>query len=207
MASVPKTRMTSQEYLAQERQAEFRSEFYRGETFAMAGASRSHNLIAGNIFATIHGQITSRDCEVYQGDMRVKVSASGLYVYPDVVVACEQPKFEDAQLDTLLNPRVLVEVLSKTTESYDRGTKWRHYQTLPELREYVLVSQACALVEVYRRTADGHRTAGEQWLYGAYHEPSQPIILDSIDCRLQLDQIYAKVSFEPEPEQDQSESQ
>ena len=200
MASVPKTRLTSEEYLAQERQAKFRSEFYLGETFAMAGASRSHNLIAGNIFATIHGQIASRDCEVYQGDMRVKVDASGLYVYPDVVVACEQPQFEDAKLDTLLNPRVLVEVLSMTTESYDRGTKWQHYQSLPALREYVLVSQSSALVEIFRRTAD------EQWLYSAYHEPSQPINLESIDCRLQLAQIYAKVSFEPDSQDQETEA-
>lgn len=197
MASVPKTRITSQEYLAQEREAEFRSEFYFGETFAMAGASRSHNLIAGNIFAAIHSQIASRDCEVYQGDMRVKISASGVYVYPDVVVACEQPKFEDTKLDTLLNPRVLVEVLSNTTEIYDRGTKWRHYQSLPALREYILVSQSSALVEIY------HRTADEQWLYGAYHEPSQPIKLDSIDCQLQLAQIYAEVKFEPESRDDE----
>lgn len=192
MASVPKTRMTSEQYLTQEREAEFRSEFYLGETFAMAGASRPHNLICTNLVRRLAEQFDHRDCEVYQGDMRVKISETGLYVYPDVVVACEQPKFEDAQLDTLLNPRVLVEVLSKSTESYDRGTKWRQYQSLPSLREYVLVSQASALVELFRRTAD------EGWLYVAHHEPSQPIVLDSIDCRLQLDQIYAKVNFEPE---------
>ncbi len=192
MASVPKTRITSEQYLAQEREAEFRSEYYLGETFAMAGASRAHNLIAGNVFAAIHGQIAARDCEVYQGDMRVKISATGLYVYPDVVIACEKPDFEDAELDTLLNPRVLIEVLSKSTESYDRGTKWRHYQSLPALREYVLVSQSSALVETFRRTAD------EGWLYLAYHEPAQSIVLDSIDCQLQLDHVYAKVNFEPE---------
>ena len=109
-----------------------------------------------------------------------------------MVVACEQPKFEVAELDTLLNPRVLIEVLSKSTESYDRGTKWRHYQSLPALREYVLVSQSSALVEIYRRTAD------EGWLYLAYHEPAQSIVLDSIDSHLQLDQVYTKVNFEPE---------
>ena len=134
MASVPKTRMTSEQYLAQEREAEFRSEFYVGEIFAMAGASRSHNLICTNLVRRLAEQFDHRDCEVYQGDMRVKISATGLYVYPDVVVPCEQPKFEDAQLDTLLNPRVLVEVLSETTESNDRGTKWRHDRSLPALR-------------------------------------------------------------------------
>ncbi len=194
MASIPKARMTSEQYLAQERKAEFRSEFYLGETFAMAGASRPHNLVCTNLVRRLAEQFDHRDCEVYQGDMRVKISQTGLYVYPDVVVACEQPEFEDAQLDTLLNPRVLIEVLSKSTESYDRGTKWGHYQSLPSLREYLLVSQASALVELYRRAAD------EQWLYVAYHEPSQPILLDSIDCQLQLDQIYAKVTFEPEQE-------
>lgn len=196
MASVPTARMTSEQYLMQERVAEYRSEFYRGETFAMADASRSHNLICTNLVRRLAEQCDNRDCEVYQGDMRVKISATGLYVYPDVVVACEQPQFEDGELDTLLNPRVLVEVLSKTTESYDRGTKWRHYQSLPSLREYVLVSQSSALVELYRRASD------EGWLYVAYHDPSQPIVLDSIDCQLQLDQIFAKVGFEPEPDQD-----
>ncbi len=194
MASVPKARMTSEQYLAQERVAEFRSEFYLGETFAMAGASRPHNLIVGNIFAKIHGQIANRDCEVYQGDMRVKINATGLYVYPDLAVACAKPKFEDSNLDTLLNPRVLVEVLSKSTESYDRGTKWRHYQSLASLQEFLLVSQSTALVEHYTRTAD------EQWLYVAYDEPTQLVALGSIDCRLPLDQIYTKVSFEPEPD-------
>ncbi len=151
MASIPKARMTSEQYLAQERKAEFRSEFYLGETFAMAGASRPHNLVCTNLVRRLAEQFDHRDCEVYQGDMRVKISQTGLYVYPDVVVACEQPEFEDAQLDTLLNPRVLIEVLSKSTESYDRGTKWRHYQSLPSLREYLLVSQASALVELYRK--------------------------------------------------------
>ena len=192
MSSIPKTRMTPEQYLVQERAAEYRSEFFRGETFAMAGATRAHNLICTNLVRRLAEQFDNRDCEVYQGDMRVKVSAAGLYVYPDVVVACEQPKFEDGELDTLLNPRMLVEVLSKTTEGYDRGTKWRHYQSLPSLREYVLASQASPLVEIYRRTDD------EQWLYVAYHEPAQPIVLESIDCQLQLDQVYAKVSFEAE---------
>ncbi len=199
MATIPKTRMTPEQYLAQERVAEFRSEYYLGEIFAMAGASRPHNLISTNLVRRLAEQFDHRDCEVYQGDMRVRINATGLYVYPDVVVACDQPKFEDENLDTLLNPRVLVEVLSKTTESYDRGTKWLHYRSLPSLREYMLVSQSSPLVEIYRRTDD------EQWLYTACQEPSQSIVLESIDCRLQFDQIYAKVIFEPEQAQAQAQ--
>ncbi len=198
MSSLPITKLTAEQYLAQERRAEFRSEFYRGEMFAMAGASRAHNVISGNIFAKFHNQFNDRDCEVYQGDMRVKVRATGLYVYPDVVVACENPKFEDKELDTLLNPRVLCEVLSNSTERYDRGTKWRHYQSLPSLRDYLLVSSSAAFVERFTRTNEDH------WIYAAYEGEHCTIDIESISCQLDLKEIYAKVVFEPESEEEQA---
>ena len=121
MSAVPKPFLTPQEYLARERQAETKSEYLRGEVFAMSGASRGHNLIATNVAGELRQRLRERDCEVYQGDMRVKVSPTGLYTYPDVTVVCGEPEFEDADVDTLLNPKVLVEVLSPSTADYDRG--------------------------------------------------------------------------------------
>src|SRR5205085_5334550 len=119
---------TPEEYLILERQAEYKSEYFNGEIFAMTGASRRHNLVAANVLASLHGQLRKRPCEVYSSDMRVKVSPTGLYTYPDVVVVCNDPLFDDKQKDTLLNPTVLIEVLSKSTASYDRGEKFEHYR-------------------------------------------------------------------------------
>jgi Uma2 family endonuclease len=155
MSTVPKSLLTEAEYLARERKAEFRSEFYRGEMFAMAGASRAHILIAGSISANANLALRDRPCEVYQVDMRVKVRASGLYTYPDVVIVCGEPRFEDAAFDTLNNPTVLFEVLSESTEAYDRGAKATHYRKIPSLKEYVLVSQDEARCDRFVRQSDG----------------------------------------------------
>ena len=135
MSTIPKTRYTAEQYLSIERAAQFRSEFFRGEMFAMVGASRKHNLIAVNISRRLNEQFDGRKCEVYQSDMRVKVNATGLYTYPDVVATCDEPQFEDDQVDTLLNPKVIVEVLSPSTELWDRGKKFKHYRNIPSLRE------------------------------------------------------------------------
>ena len=121
MSSQAKAHLTAEEYLALERKAPYKSEYLKGEVFAMTGASRRHNLISLNIGAELRAQLRQRPCEVYTSDMRVKLGATGLYTYPDVVVVCGEPAFEDAEVDTLLNPILLVEVLSKSTEDYDRG--------------------------------------------------------------------------------------
>ena len=135
MSSQVKVYYTPDEYLALERKAEYKSEYFGGEIFAMTGASRKHNLVAGNIFAALHLQLKKRPCEIYPSDMRVKVSPTGLYTYPDVAVVCGEPMFDDEQKDTLLNPTVLVEVLSKSTASYDRGEKFEHYRKIKSLAE------------------------------------------------------------------------
>jgi Uma2 family endonuclease len=122
------TYCTPEEYLARERMAEAKSEYRDGEAYAMAGASRAHNLITGNIFAQFHAALRNRPCETYMNDMRVKVAKSRLYTYPDVVVVCGEPRFEDSKGDVLLNPTVIVEVLSPSTASYDRGDKFFHYR-------------------------------------------------------------------------------
>lgn len=195
MSAVPNPFLTPQEYLARERRAETKSEYLRGEVFAMSGASREHNLIAGNVNRALGEQLRDRQCEVYPGDMRVKVSPTGLYTYPDVTIACGEPEFEDAEVDTLLNPKVLVEVLSPSTADYDRGGKFTHYRRLPSLREYVLISQDRPLVEHYVRQAQ------DEWLLTEQSSLQDTLLLPSIECRLPLSEIYLKVRFVAEETQ------
>ena len=190
MSAIPKTKLTAAEYLAKERQAEFRSEFYRGEMFAMAGTSREHSLIVGNLVSALVTQFKGRNCEVYPTDMRVKVSASGLYTYPDVVIVCGQPEFEDAEVDTLLNPMVLIEVLSPSTESYDRGAKSAQYRRLPSLREYMLIAQDRPQVEVYIRQDNG------DWLLREASDLDSSVTLSSVSVSLPLSEIYDRIKFE-----------
>jgi Uma2 family endonuclease len=189
MSTAPKLRLTEQQYLERERASELRHEYFRGEIFAMTGASRRHNLIAASVTRRIDEQFDGRRCEVYQSDMRVKVPASRLYTYPDVVATCDEPRFEDAEVDTLLNPRVIIEVLSKSTESWDRGRKFQHYRSIESLREFVLVAQDAMSVELFRR--DG----SDLWVLHALTDPSDVLELISIDCRLTLADIYARVDF------------
>lgn len=192
MSTIPKTRYTPEQYLAIERAAQFRSEFLRGEMFAMVGASRKHNLVAGNVSRRIGEQFDGRRCEVYQSDMRVKVSATDLYTYPDVVATCDEPRFEDDQVDTLVNPKVIVEVLSPSTELWDRGKKFEHYRNISSLRECVLISQDHVLVEKFAINADG------EWALRDYHTLEDILVLDSISCRITLSDIYARIDFSEE---------
>ena len=151
MPSQPKSPFTPEEYLEIERKAEYRSEYYMGETFAMAGATRAHILITGNIARDLSLALRDRTCEVYANEMRVQVEMSRAYVYPDLVVACGEPQFTDSFLDTLTNPILIIEVLSKSTEGYDRGFKSEQYRTIDSLREYALVSTTKEHIELYTR--------------------------------------------------------
>jgi len=182
---------TPEEYLALERKAATKSEYVNGEIYAMAGASREHNLIAGNLFAELRAQLRERPCETYMSDMRVRVRPIGLYTYPDVVVVCGRPKFEDAQVDVLVNPTVIVEVLSPSTEAYDRGEKFAHYRYLESLQEYVLVAQDRMRVEHYARL-------GQQWLLTAFSRPDEVLVLPSLECAVTLADIYARVELSVE---------
>ena len=195
MSSIPKHFLNAEEYLAFERRSQFRSEFYQGEMFAMTGASRKHNLITLNIARRISEALDNRPCETYSNDMRVKVSLSGLYTYPDVVATCESPQFEDDFVDTLLNPQAIVEVVSESTESYDRGKKFAHYRRIPSLKDYLLVSQDRVMVEHYMREPNN------RWLLTEISQLEESVNLLSIDCRLRLADIYAKVDLSsPETE-------
>src|SRR5438067_8993045 len=150
--------ISPEEYLRRERLAEYKSEYLNGEIFAMAGASEQHNLIAGNIFGELREQLKTGSCRAYTSDMRVRVRSNGLYTYPDVIVVCGEPQFEDKEVDSLVNPTMLIEVLSPSTERYDRIAKTSYYRTIDSLAEYLLVAQDEISLEQYVINADG------QWI-------------------------------------------
>ncbi|MBK7973699.1 MAG: Uma2 family endonuclease [Deltaproteobacteria bacterium] len=183
---------TAAEYLALERASETRSELVNGQILAMTGASRAHNLIAASICREIGNHLKGRPCEAYQSDMRVKVSPTGPYTYPDVLVVCGQPQLEDEHGDTLLNPTVIVEVLTPSSEAYDRGEKFAHYRRLESLREYLVVAQDQPRIERYVRD-------GEHWVLSEASGLGASLDLPSTSCRLALADVYDKVTFEPEP--------
>lgn len=189
MTSQAQTRYTPEEYLALERQAQCKSEYYAGEIFAMAGASRWHNLIVTNVLRELSLQLKGRPCTTYPSDMRVKVSPTGLYTYPDITVVCGEARFEDNQQDTLLNPTLIVEVLSESTEAYDRGGKFAHYRKLASLMEYVLITQTKPHIEPYLRQPDN------RWLLAEADSLSDTIHLPSIECHLALAEVYDKVDI------------
>jgi Uma2 family endonuclease len=181
--------ITPEEYLALERSHEYKSEYLNGEIFAMTGASRRHNLIATNIVVSLGNQLKGKPCELYVSEMRVKVDAVGLYTYPDVAVVCGDPKLEDSYFDTLLNPTVLIEILSKSTERYDRIAKSDYYRTLTSLAEHLLVAQEQYRIEQYTRQPDG------AWLLTETQSLEGIVDLQSIGCSLALREVYDKVAL------------
>jgi Uma2 family endonuclease len=189
MSTAPTRRISPQEYLAQERRADFKSEYLRGEVFAMAGATYEHTLIKDNLAREAGNQLKGTLCRALTSDMRVKVNATGLYTYPDIAIVCDKPQFEDEVFDTLLNPRAVVEVLSDSTEKYDRGAKFGHYRQIPSLEEYVLVAQDRPLVERYVRQADG------SWVLTIFEGLSATFAFASIPARIPLAEIYNGVEF------------
>ena len=190
MSTLPKAYLTPEQYLEIERAAEYKSEYYQGEMFAMSGATREHNLIAGNVLAALHPQLRSSPCETYPSDMRVHVRDTGLYTYPDVVIACEEPRFLDGQLDTLLTPTLLVEILSPSTEAYDRGRKFDHYQSIESLRQYLLVASDRIHADLYTRQQHGG------WLLTSADGPAGTLALASVNCQIALADVYEKVVLE-----------
>ena len=183
--------ISPQEYLRLERQSEYKNEYVNGQIFAMTGASRKHNLITTNISSKLRLQLKGRPFEVYAAGMRVKVRTAGLYTYPDVAVACGEPEFEDDFIDTLLNPTLLIEVLSPSTERYDRIAKSSYYRTMGSLAEHLLVAQDEIRVEQYVKQPNG------EWLLFEYLTLDSKVHLPSIDCSLLLSEVYDRISFEP----------
>jgi len=190
MSAQSQPRLTPEQYLESERAAEFRSEYYCGQIYAMAGGSYQHFQIIGNVSGEVHTALKKRPCSVGSSDLRLRVSPQN-YTYPDVVVICGDPRFADDQKDTLLNPTLIVEVLSPSTEAYDRGFKFAQYRTVESLEEYVLVAQAEPRVEDFRRQSGGH------WLLSEAFGLESVCRFDSLDCTLALADIYDKVTFPP----------
>ena len=180
------TLFTPEEYIASERKAMVKSEYLKGQIIAMSGASLAHTRITLDIATELNIQLRGGDCEVITNDMRVKTGPKGAYFYPDVVAFCGDPQFEDNVFDTLLNPILVIEVLSSSTEVYDRGEKFSHYQELASLREYILVSQDRVRVEQYRLLKT-------QWVETEYQRYEDMLPLVSIGCELPLQDIYRRV--------------
>jgi Uma2 family endonuclease len=190
-AKLKRKYISPEEYLALERKAVVRHEYFDGEIYEMAGASEEHATISSNVNASLNFQLKKRPCKSYQSDLRVHIPATNLYTYPDVVVVCGKPQLlEDAHLDTLLNPTLIIEVLSPSTADYDKGAKFDYYRTLESLREYILVWQDKKRVARYAKQIDG------SWLLRDFIGEDAEINLDSIDCTLSIEDIYDKVDFE-----------
>lgn len=186
---------TEDEYLAHELGTEAKHELINGAIVAMAGASREHNAIVGNIVGLLRALLKQRRCLVFPSDQRVHVEATGLFTYPDVSVACDDLRFHPKNRDTLLNPCVLVEVLSDSTEAYDRGAKFAHYRAIPSLQEYVLVSQHEHKIEHYRRLETG------QWVLTVFEGDAAAADLPALGCALSLAEVYDKLDLlAPTPE-------
>jgi Uma2 family endonuclease len=189
MPSQAQRKLTEAEYLALERRSEVKHELVDGTMVAMAGASPTHVLIVTNLVIALGNQLKDRECTVYASELRVKIQKSGRFTYPDVAVVCGRIELGTEQQDVLLNPRVLIEVLSDSTKNYDRGEKFEHYRSIPSFTEYLLVAQDRHYVEHHVRQRDG------RWLLEETDSIADSVVLESIECRLELAEIYAKVRF------------
>ncbi len=190
MTTRPDARLTPEEYLRIERAAEWKSEYIDGEMFAMSGASYRHTVIVGNLARDLGNQLLHSPCTVSAADLRVATDRRRHYTYPDVVVVCDPPQFVDNQLDTLTNPSLIAEVLSDSTEKYDRGAKFERYRAVPTLADYMLVSQDRVHIELYTRQPNG------DWILREWSDAAAEIELASLGCRLKIAEVYAKVTFD-----------
>ena len=182
------TSLTPAEYIEVERKAVTKSEYLSGQIVAMSGASNAHNIITMNTANQLYNQLFDRDCLVYASDMRVRVHAPVSYFYPDITVVCGEPRFEDDVFDTLLNPTVVVEVLSPSTAAYDRREKFTRYQQIASLKEYILISQNRIHLEHYLREEN-------QWRATEFQKLEDVVPVTSIECELLLGHVYRRVIF------------
>ncbi len=170
-----------------ERKAESKSEYWDGEMYARGGARRAHNVIAANVCAELRQQLRTRACETYRGDMRVRTTG-GLYTYPDLTVVCGEPRFADGEFDTLLNPSLLVEIRSKSTETYGRAWRFGQYRAIESVQEYLMIASARMSIELYRQ-------ASGDWLPRVPERAEDEVELASCGCRLRLADVYEKVEL------------
>jgi Uma2 family endonuclease len=191
MAANPGRRYTLEEYFELERTSEERFEFWNGEVFRMSGVSDEHDAIEGNVYAFLRSQILERGCRVFLANMRIKVPTAPPYRYADLSALCGKPEFEEVGgVDTLTNPQLIVEVLSPSTEAYDRGDKFLHYKSIPTLREYLLVAQHEPHVTHLSKRDDG------LWVHTDINDLGATLTLNSLGCAPPLTEIYAGVSFD-----------
>jgi len=183
------TKVTPKEYLEFEKNSEFKHEYFDGEIFAMVGGRRNHNIISSNITGELRNRLKETHCMVFSSDMRVKIEKIKKYTYPDIVVACGKMQFLEDELDSLINPVAIIEILSDSTEAYDRGMKFQHYQLIESLQEYILVSQYSCQVERYIRNKDN------SWNYTPFTDMEQSFKISSIECELPLSEIYYRVEL------------
>ncbi|KXK57228.1 MAG: Uma2 family endonuclease [Candidatus Kapabacteria bacterium] len=196
MDALPRKYLTEEEYLAIERAAQWKSEYYQGEMFAMAGTSRNHARIAFNAAGELHGGLKGKGCEGYVSDMRVHVERSGLYTYPDIAIVCGNPEFQDGAFDTLLNPVVIFEILSPSTESYDRGKKFQMYRQLPSLQEYILIAQDRPFVDQFIRDDE------DRWFVLMTQGLESVLTLQSCGVSIPMSALYQNVEFANPNEQE-----
>ena len=190
MTAVLKTKLTAREYLAIENRAEFRSEFFNGEMFAMSGASPRHNVIRENLSGEIFARLKGGPCRAVSSNQRVLVDRTGLYTYPDLLIVCGPFELDPENSHTITNPTAIVEVLSPSTEKYDRGAKFRNYQQIPSLKEYVLVAQDEAVIDRYVRLSDG------SWGLVSFVGLDATLAFATVPVQIPLTDIYAGVSFD-----------
>lgn len=192
MSSLRKTYLTPERYLELERaNREARYEYIDGEMLLMAGATRPHNLIGLNTATELNVALRASPCEVYANDMKVRATPKK-YFYPAVVVVCDEPQFVDEEADVLSNPLVVVEVLSDSTESYDRGFKFDYYRRIESLKTYVLVSQTNINIHIFNKNENG------EWSFRGYTSDDKEILIPSLNLRLDINEIYRKVQFKGE---------
>ncbi len=191
MDNLARKLLTEEEYLAQERRSPVKSEYYKGEIFAMAGAKESHNLIIAAVIGILHPHFKGKPCEVYPSDMKVKNAKDCFYAYPDVSIVCGKAEFLSSSQDVLLNPDLIIEVLSESTEKYDRGAKFSLYRNIPSVKEYLLINSEEKKIESFVRN-------GDNWIYTESHE-GRPFLIKTIEVSLDLDEVYDKVEFAENP--------
>lgn len=180
---------TIKEYLALEETSEYKNEYYHGEIFAMSGASLNHNRIVSNVNAKLNTALFDKKCEVFSNDLRIWVKSKNLFTYPDLVVLCDPPEFYPDRDDTIANPLLIIEVLSESTKSYDRGDKFMFYRAIPSFEEYILIDQYSVHIEHFTIGSEG------KWVLTEYDNLQDILILTKINLHIPLSEIYNKVEF------------
>ena len=189
ISAIPKRKLTAAEYLEIERTAEFRRKFFDGEMFAMAGASYQHNIVKDSLVFELRLRLLGSSCRTSSSDQRVRIDASGLYVYPDIVIVCGEPEFAPQDPLSLINPRIIIEVLSNSTQPFDRESKFHHYMKLPSVEEYILVLDYEPLISRYVRQADG------MWGLRMFHSLEETFSLATIPAEIPMADLYRDVTF------------